>query len=187
LGLVGRKAIGTTSGSADVVLGNTASSSRAGSRSAAGGDGCGDDRGLDTSRAGDSQSSGLGHSDSLAVDGDNRGGRAVGNVISGEDGSISSACGSDQGQRSGSRNAGGATRVGVGRVASIGGAGRRSDQSQRASSRNAGGATRVGVGRVASIGGACGRSDQGQRSSSRDTRGATGVRVGRVASVGGSS
>jgi hypothetical protein len=153
LGLVGRKAISTASGSADVVLGNTASSSRAGSRSAAGGDRCGDDRGLDTSRAGDSQSSGLSDSYGLAVDSDNCGSWAVCDIVCSIDGSVSSACGrSDQGQRSGSGNAGGATRVGVGRVASIGGACRRSDQSQRSGSRNARGATRVRVGRVASIG-----------------------------------
>jgi len=157
LGLVGRKTISAASGSAGVVLGNAASSSRAGSRSVAGRDRLGNDRGLDTGGTGDSQSGSSSDSDGLAVDSDNCGCGAVGNVISGEDGGVSRACRrSDEGQRSSSRNARGATGVGVSRVASIGGACRRSDQSQRSSSGDARGATRVRVGRVASVGGSSG-------------------------------
>jgi hypothetical protein len=124
LSLVGRKTIGTASSSADVVLGDTASSSSAGSRSAAGGsskDRLSDDGSLDTGRAGDSQGGSRGNRDGLAVDSDHGWRRAVGNEICGVDGSVCGACRSNQGQRSSSRDAGSSSRVGVGGVASIGG------------------------------------------------------------------
>jgi hypothetical protein len=124
LGLVGRKTIGTASGSADVVLGDTASSSSAGSRSAAGGSGknrLSDDRCLDTGRASNSQGGSRSNRDGLAVDSDHSGGRAVCNKVCCIDSGVCSACRSNQGQGSSSGDAGSSSRVGVCRVASIGG------------------------------------------------------------------
>jgi hypothetical protein len=123
--LVGRKTVDTSSSASVVLLDAVSSGRSAGSRSAAGGsgkDGLGNDGSLDTGRAGNGQSGSRGDSDGLAVNGDDRRRRAVGNEVSGVDCGVCGACsGSDQSQRSSSGNARGSTRVGVCRVASIGG------------------------------------------------------------------
>jgi hypothetical protein len=77
----------------------------------------------------------------------------------------------------GGRDARGAVRVGVGRVAGKGGGlGSGSDQSERSGGRNARSTVGVGVGRVAGEGGGLSsRGDQSERASSRDARGAVGV------------
>ena len=87
----------------------------------------------------------------------------------------------------GGRDARGAARVGVGRVAGKGGGlGSGSDQSERSGGRNARSTVGVGVSWVAGEGGGLGsRSDQSQGAGGRDARGTVRIRVGRVAGEGG--